>query len=78
MLKLIIKYIYIYIYHTLKKANNKDAEQTTCMHRLVCTFVVRRQQSQVFLGAAANILWYKKICKVFRHVYITTLLMFFL
>ena len=33
---------------TFQKANNKVADQTVQMIRLVCTFVVRIQQCQVF------------------------------
>ena len=30
---------------TFRRANNRDADQTERMHRLVCAFVVRLQQS---------------------------------
>ena len=33
----------------LQIANNRGAGQTARMRRLVCTFVVRKQRSQVFL-----------------------------
>ena len=33
-------------YFTFQIANNKGADQTAWMHRLVCAFVVRKQQSQ--------------------------------
>ena len=36
-------------YFTLNKANNKGADQTARMRRLVCAFVVCKQQSQDFL-----------------------------
>ena len=29
---------------------NEDADQTVCMHRLVCTFIIHMQQNQVFSG----------------------------
>ena len=35
-------------YFTFQKANNKGADQTAQMRRLVCAFVVRKQQSQSF------------------------------
>ena len=38
-----------YCYFTFQIANNKCADQTARMHRLVCAFVVRKQQSQGFL-----------------------------
>ena len=37
-----------YIYFTFQIVNNKGADQTVMMRRLVCAFVVRKQQSQVF------------------------------
>ena len=33
---------------TIRAANNKDADQTARMHRLICAFVVRIWQKQVF------------------------------
>ena len=38
-----------YMYHTFQIANNKGADQTARMRRLVCAFVVRQQKSQGFL-----------------------------
>ena len=35
-------------YFTFQIANNKGADQTARMRRLVCAFVVRKQQSQGF------------------------------
>ena len=32
-------------YHTLQEENNKDADQTAWMHRLVCVFVASMQPS---------------------------------
>ena len=37
-----------YGYFTFQIANNKSADQTAQMGRLVCAFVVRKQQSQGF------------------------------
>ena len=36
-------------YDTFQKANNKGADQTVQMHRLVCACVVRKPRRQVFL-----------------------------
>ena len=36
-------------YHTFQIANNKVADQTVQMGRLVCTFVVHIQQNQISL-----------------------------
>ena len=35
-------------YYTMQAANNKGADQTARMHRLICTFVVRIWHKQVF------------------------------
>ena len=35
-------------YCTNQKVNNKGTDQTAHLHRLVCTFVVPKQQSQIF------------------------------
>ena len=35
-------------YHAFQKANNKGTDQTLQTCRLVCAFVVRMQQGQVF------------------------------
>ena len=35
-------------YYTNKAVNNKDADQTAQMRRLICIFVVRIWQKQVF------------------------------
>ena len=35
-------------YYTIQAANNKGADQTVQMHRLICAFVVRIGQKQVF------------------------------
>ena len=35
-------------YFTFQIVNNKGTDQTACMRRLVCTFVLRKQQSQGF------------------------------
>ena len=35
-------------YHTLMGANNKVADQSMLMGRLVCAFVVGMKQSQIF------------------------------
>ena len=37
-----------YSYFTFQIANNKGADQTAQMRRLVCAFVVRKQQSHGF------------------------------
>ena len=34
-------------YYTVQKTNNKGADQTSQMRRLVCVFVIHMQQSQV-------------------------------
>ena len=38
-------------YGTSQKANNKRADQTARMRRLVCAFVVRRPRKTGFLGS---------------------------
>ena len=35
--------------YSIQKVSNKGTDQTTLMYRLVCTFDVRMEQSQVFL-----------------------------
>ena len=53
----ILKFAYgKYIYHTLKKANNKGADQTAWMCRLVCTFVVCMQPKSGFLTRSIYII----------------------
>ena len=36
------------MYYTIKAANNKGADQTAQLRRLICTFVVRIWHKQVF------------------------------
>ena len=43
------------IYPTLQRANNKGADQSAWMRRLVCTFVVRMQQSD-FLAVLVHLI----------------------
>ena len=38
----------VFRYYTIKAANNKGADQTAWISRLICTFVVRILQNQVF------------------------------
>ena len=40
-------------YNAFHQANNKGADQTARMRRLICAFVVRKQQS-AFLAAMIN------------------------
>ena len=37
-----------YRYYIIQAANNKGADQPAQMHRLICAFVVRTGQKQVF------------------------------
>ena len=41
-------------YDTFQKANNKDADQTARMRRLVCAFVVRKAPKTGFLATRPN------------------------
>ena len=39
----------IYSCYTFQTVNNKDADQTVHMHRLICIFVVHKEQIAGFL-----------------------------
>ena len=46
--------------NTLQDANNKGADRTTLMHRLVCTFGVRKYERQV-LSYHGRVIYYFQI-----------------
>ena len=45
------------MYYTIQAANNKDTDQTTRMRRLICAFVVRIWNKQVFSWRGSYIKW---------------------
>ena len=46
-----------YMYYTIEAANNKSADQTVQVHRLICTFVVRMWHKQVFSWTWPILYW---------------------
>ena len=44
-------------YGIFRKANNKDADQTARMHRLVCAFVVRKPPMTGFFASRPKLLY---------------------
>ena len=46
------------IYDTFQKANNKDADQTARMRRLVCACVVRKPPKTGFLASGPKLFYY--------------------
>ena len=54
-----------YGYYTIQAANNKGADQTARMRRLICTFVVRIWQKQVFSWRGSYLV--KTYCKKFEN-----------
>ena len=44
----------MYSFYTFQRANNKGADQTARMRRLICAFDVRVQEDQGYYDAAHN------------------------
>ena len=51
-------------YHTILMMNNKGADQTARMHKLICTFVVRIWLKQVFSWHGSNKVWLEVFIKI--------------
>ena len=59
-------FTYSFIYDTFQKANNKVADQTARMRRLVCVFVVRKPRRQIFSCRGPNIYWhFHYVCLIY-------------
>ena len=59
----------MYRYYTIQAANNKGADQTARMRRLICAFVVRIWHKQVFSWLGSN----SRCSKLLMNSYLNTL-----